>query len=291
MQELLAFDAVARHESLTRAASSLCITVSGVSKQISGLETFVGRRLLQKTGRGVRLTGTGWNYWERISPCLRTIESATFEARSGEAGIGTITLASAPTFLTKWLIPKLPDFGRKHPDVMFSFSQHLAPNDPHPPNIDAAIRYGKGEWPGVMSDYIAGREFVCIYGAKMAAQLGHELTPEDVPKLTLLHHEETPSLWQRWVAHWHLMEGGALPGPRFAQYSAIVQAVRSGLGVGLVPQIIVEDELADGSVLSLHPALDLDIGHYLCFRPDRLERPIFVAFHDWILGRGGRASV
>ncbi|CBW77178.1 Transcriptional regulators, LysR family (plasmid) [Mycetohabitans rhizoxinica HKI 454] len=283
IQELLAFDAVAKHESFTRAANVLCVTVSGVSKQIASLESFVGRPLLQKAGRGVTLTAVGREYWGKISPSLRVIESATFEARLDESSAGILTLASVPTFLTKWLIPRLPSFRKLHPGVTFSFSQHLRLNDSQPADIDAAIRFGAGNWPSVVSIYIAGKEFICIYAAKLEQQLGHSLKPSDLLKQTLLHHEETPFAWRKWAAHWNIDETSTLAGPRFTQYSAIIQAVVNGLGAGLVPRILVEEELAQGVVLQLGPALEFNLGHYLCFNPNRMNRPIFAAFHSWIL--------
>ncbi|MBP8868103.1 MAG: LysR family transcriptional regulator, partial [Propionivibrio sp.] len=118
IQELMAFDAVARHESLTRAAGALCLSLSAISKQLSSLESFLGQKLLQKKGRSVELTPTGRDYWMKISPSLRVIESATFEARSGVSGVGVLTLACAPTFLTRWLIPRLPDFRAHCPGAM-----------------------------------------------------------------------------------------------------------------------------------------------------------------------------
>ncbi|MCG1042799.1 LysR family transcriptional regulator [Mycetohabitans sp. B8] len=286
IQELLAFDAVAKYESFTRAANVLCVTVSGVSKQIASLESFVGRPLLQKAGRGVTLTDVGREYWGKISPSLRIIESATFEARLDESSAGVITLASVPTFLTKWLIPRLPSFSKLHPGVTFSFSQHLRLDDAQPADIDAAIRFGAGNWPSVVSNYIAGKEFICIYAAKLEQQLGHSLKQSDLLKQTLLHHEEAPFAWRQWATHWNIDETSTLSGPRFTQYSAIIQAVVNGLGVGLVPRILVEEELAQGILLQLGPVLEFNLGHYLCFNPNRINRPIFAAFHSWMLTLG-----
>lgn len=286
IQELLAFDAVAKYESFTRAANVLCVTVSGVSKQIASLESFVGRPLLQKAGRGVTLTDVGREYWGKISPSLRIIESATFEARLDESSAGVITLASVPTFLTKWLIPRLPSFSKLHPGVTFSFGQHLRLDDAQPADIDAAIRFGAGNWPSVVSNYIAGKEFICIYAAKLEQQLGHSLKQSDLLKQTLLHHEEAPFAWRQWATHWNIDETSTLSGPRFTQYSAIIQAVVNGLGVGLVPRILVEEELAQGILLQLGPVLEFNLGHYLCFNPNRINRPIFAAFHSWMLTLG-----
>jgi LysR family glycine cleavage system transcriptional activator len=285
IHELLAFDAVARHHSLTRAATSLCVSVSAVSKQLASLEAFVGRALLEKQGRGVQLTAPGREYLAKVSPSLRALETATFELRAGGSGAGVIALASAPTFLTKWLIPRLADFRRLHPGVTFSFSQHLAPDEAHAPGIDAAIRFGSGQWPGVRSDYIAGREFVCVYSRALLPPDRKQLILEDLLTHTLLHHEETPSGWTSWAAHHGVEEVRFLSGPRFAQYTAIIQGVLSGLGVGLVPRILVDEEIASGALVVFGEEVAMDNGHYLCFVGGQLERPLFAAFRSWVLAQ------
>lgn len=286
MHELLAFDAVARHESLTQAAATLCVTVSAVSKQLTSLEDFVGQPLLQKQGRGVQLTAQGRIYWQKIAGGLRSIETATFEARSGNTGAGILTLASVPTFLTKWLIPRLPDFRGQHPGITLSFSQHLAAGESIPPGVDAAIRYGSGDWPGTASDYIAGREFVLIAAPSLSASR-QLLRPADIASHTALHHEQAPTAWRQWAACHGVPETLTLSGPRFAQYSALIQAAVSGLGVGLVPEVLVLDELARGElVVPCGESVEVDQGHYLCFTADRLNLPVFSAFRNWILKQG-----
>lgn len=289
MHELLAFDAVARHESLTLAAGALCVTVSAVSKQLASLEDFLGQPLLRKQGRGVELTAQGRQYWQKISGSLRAIETATYEARSGDTGAGILTLASVPTFLTKWLIPRLPDFRHQCPGITLSFSQHLGPTEGIPTGVDAAIRYGAGDWPGVASDYIAGREFVLIAAAGLPA--GQRMRrPADIATHTVLHHEQAPVAWRQWAAHHGVPEAHTLSGPRFAQYSALIQAAASGLGIGLVPQVLVLDELAQGTlVVPCGDTVQVDQGHYLCFNADRLELPVFASFRDWVLDQGRRS--
>ena len=283
IHELLAFDAVARSESLTQAASSLCITISAVSKQISSLEQFVGRQLLQKSGRGVVLTDHGRIYWQKIASSLRALETATFEMQSGNGDAGILTLASVPTFLTKWLIPRLPDFRKTAPSVTLSFSQHLGAFEEMPSGVDVAIRYGHGEWPGVVSDYIAGKEFVLIASPTLVANEGLK-SPPDVLHSTLLHHEGAPTAWRQWATRHSVMESSVQSGPRFAQYSAVIQAAVSGLGVALVPRILVLEELGDASVVvPCGETITVDQGHYLCFRPDRADVPVLAAFRSWIL--------
>lgn len=289
--ELLAFDAVAQHGSVTLAAGVLCLSVSAVSKQLAGLENFVGKPLLKKNGRGVQLTPTGRKYWLKISPSLRKIEAATYEARADGSGVGVLTLASAPTFLTKWLIPRLSDFRRHYPDVTFSFRQHLGLNETQPSDVDAAIRYGAGKWPDVTADYIAGCEFVCIYTPELVKHDRLITSPGELSTHPLLHHEEALQAWRQWAAHHNVDETRILSGPRFAEYSAVIQAVLSGLGVGLVPRILVEEELQQGRVIPFGESISVDQGHYFCFAADKLERPIFSAFRSWLLGLPERPAL
>lgn len=294
IQELMAFDAVASFESLTRAAGALCVSVGAISKQIASLETFVGKPLFEKQGRGVRLTAIGREYWNKISPSLRAIESATFEVRAAGLGSGVLTLASVPTFLTKWLIPRLGEFRRHYPGVTFSFRRHLDRGETQPHDIDASIRYGSGDWPNVVADYIAGREFICV----MAPDSRNGTFPADPQTMlldaTLLHHIEAPTVWRKWASHHDLDTLQTLSGPRFAQYAAIIQAALSGLGAALVPKILVEDELQDGRLMAIGNAVDGDQGHYLCFASEKGERSVFAAFREWILTEGhigGRTSI
>ena len=286
IHELLAFDAVARCDSLTQAASTLCITVSAVSKQISSLEDFVGRQLLQKNGRGVGLTAHGRVYWQKVAGSLRALEAATFEMQSGDGVAGVLTLASVPTFLTKWLIPRLPNFRKISPSVTLSFSQHLGPLEEMPWGVDAAIRYGNGEWPGVVAEYIAGKEFVLVASPDLTAA-DRIRQPADVPGNTILHHEGAMNAWQQWATSHGIASSRVQPGPRFAQYSAVIQAAVSGLGVALVPHILVIEELADESlVVPCGETITVAQGHYLCFRPDRSNLPALAEFRKWILSQG-----
>lgn len=290
IQELLALDAVARYKSISLAADALCVTVSAVSKQLSGMERFLGHALLEKNGRGVQLTRDGMMYWQRIATSLRTIEAASFELRSAKEGAGVLTLASAPTFLTKWLIPRLPEFRRLHPAITLSFSQHLGAFDTMPAGVDAAIRYGSGAWPGMTADYIAGKAFVVVASPTLFCGALH-FKASDLGNFTLLQHEEASTAWLQWAERSGLTASRNQSGPRFAQYSSVIQAAVSGLGVGLVPRILVADEITQGVLATLdEPPLVIEQGHYFCYRPESGNAPILNAFREWILAEGRRMT-
>ncbi len=288
IQELLAFDAVARYESVTLAAKELCISISGVSKQIAGLESYVGKLLFVKNGRGVALTAVGREYWRQIAPNLRAIEAATLAVRAAENGDATLIVASVPTFLARWLIPRLTDFRRHHPSIAFSFRQHVDPGEIFPADVDGVISHAPGGWPNVICDYITGRDFVCIRSPELELNGVPQLQAADMLKNTLLHLEHAPLSWRSWAAQHGLDEAQALAGPRFAQYSAVIQAVVSGLGIGLVPWCLVEKSFMRGQVDIIRTFAREPQGHYLCYRPDRVERPVFRLFRAWLLDQGRR---
>jgi len=248
------------------------------------LERFVERPLLQKNGRSVQLTPQGQMYWQKISGSLRAIEAATFELRSQVSGTGILTLASVPTFLTKWLIPRLPSFRQQFPGVTLSFYQHLAVNESIPPNVDVAIRYGSGEWPDAISDYIAGREFVPVCSPSLFGSVHRAILPGDLAGHALLHHREATSAWHQWAVKHSVTDLHDQSGPRFAQYSSVIQAAVSGLGIALVPRCLVQDELKQQTLICpCDDSVTIDQGHYLCYRPDRKNSPLLVAFRSWIL--------
>ena len=288
IQELLAFDAVARYESVTLAAKELCISISGVSKQIAGLESYVGKLLFVKNGRGVALTEVGREYWRQVAPNLRSIEAATGAVREADAGATTLIVASVPTFLARWLIPRLTDFRRHHPHIAFSFRQHVGPDDVFPADVDGVISHAPGRWPNVTCDYITGRDFVCIRAPELELKGAPQLQAADMLKNTLLHLEDAPLSWRSWAAHYGLDEAQALAGPRFAQYSAVIQAVVSGLGIGFVPWCLVEKSFARGQIEIIRSFVREPQGHYLCYRPERIERPVFRLFRAWLLDQGRR---
>ena len=222
----------------------------------------------------------------KISPGLRIIEAATVQTREADTIFEVLVIACAPTFLSKWLIPRLTGFKQCNPSVTFVFSPHVGLREVFPFDIDAAISHGLGNWPNVTFDYITGNEFVCIYSPELPSN-GQEIrTANHLVTYTLLHLEQAPLAWRKWAAHHGLDEAQTLPGPRFTQYSAIIQAVMSGLGVGLVPKILVEKQLQDGKAISFCSLIDEDQGHYLCFKSDRPNRPAFTAFRSWIIEQG-----
>lgn len=290
IHELLTFDAAARLESVTKAANEMCISVSGVSKQIAGLEAFIGQPLLEKSGRGVKLTATGREYWTKISPCLQSLEVATIEAREGRSRSGMLVVSCVPTFLTNWLIPRLSTFRNIYPTAMFVFTQHIELGDPFPDDVDAVLSHGLGGWENITSDYITGREFICAYSPDLTGNGRSIATVDDLLSHALLRVDDAAFGWDNWLTHHRIDRTKAHVGPFFPQYFSLIQAAVSGLGVALIPRILVEKNLKDGTLAAFGGVVNNEQGHYLCYRAERRLRPVLAAFRAWLLEQGRSES-
>lgn len=284
--DLLSFTSSAKHLNFSRAARELGLTPSAVSRQIASLETSFGVQLFIRDGRNLVLTRAGSLYLARVANPLRDIGNASLELMSAGGQSDLLTIASVPTFTTKWLIPRLPDFLSSTPGVTISFSRHLAHGDPFPLDLDAAIRYGDGNWEGVQCDYIDGRTFLLVCAPNF--QQTHTLRrPQDAVGIPRLLHGQAERVWAQWAEFYGVYDMQVLAGPRFEQYSVLIQAAQAGLGLALIPAFLVRDNLAAGTLVEpLTAPIDVDHGHYLCYFKERIEtRPGLKRFREWVLSR------
>ncbi|MBA1244527.1 LysR substrate-binding domain-containing protein [Pseudomonas japonica] len=284
MSLLLAFEAAARHESYTRAAQELSLTQSAVSRQVQALEQLLGLTLFRREGRQVQLTDVGRLYQRELSEALGQIRSATLQALAFQSGTGTLRLATLPTFGSKWLLPRLQDFYRAHPGMMVHIHSRIEAIDFATSEIDAAISVGMGELPGLISHRLQAEQLVVILGVEGAQALG-ELTPERISGQALLTVATNPHAWAEWFSHHGLPHRSMRLGPSFELTSHLIQAVRAGIGVGLVPRVLVEEELAKGELTSVGEPVASKRSYYLVY-PQRNEAlPSLRAFRQWLLGQ------
>jgi len=148
MSALRAFDAVARLGSFTRAARDLALTQGAVSRQVAALEGQLGVALVAREGRRAGLTAAGRAYAPRVRAALELLGQGAVEAM-GQASSTGLRLAILPTFGTRWLMPRIPGFVRRHPEVTLSFLTRIGRFDLAAEGVDAAIHSGRADWPGV----------------------------------------------------------------------------------------------------------------------------------------------
>ena len=286
MSSLVAFEASARAESFTKAAEQLSLTQSAVSRQVQVLEELLGVPLFQRVGRHVALTEVGRMYLRELSGPLEQIRSATLQAIAFRSGGGTLTLAVLPTFGSKWLLPRLPDFYGHHPEVLVRIHARTY-LDLETSGMDAAIAVGDGKWPGCVSVRLVEECLVPII-SPLLAEMSGPITIDDLLRNPLLHVVTRPNAWQNWLAAKGVHRKALPPGMQFELTSHLIQAVSAGVGCGLVPQVLVEDELRAGTLVSPngYAPFYTGQGYYLVVSSDRAHYPPFVQFRDWLLTQG-----
>jgi LysR family transcriptional regulator, glycine cleavage system transcriptional activator len=281
--ELIAFVAAARHESITAAAEELSLTQGAISKSVRSLEGMLGIQLFERFKQRIVLTASGRRYLNQVIPLLAALEQATLQLRTYVPQGNEVLLATVPTFGSNWLIPRMTNFGSVHPSISVNFVQligdeiSLRGNQEMP---ELFIKYGEGIWPGLISEYLIGNEIVTL----LPRALSNVQEPSDLRDLPLLHHTSVPHAWHDWNESISVFATeSTYIGKRFDQYSMLIEAVRAGLGIALVPRCLVQQEIERGEFRTPFSTIMQGWnGYYLC-RPELkpLSEPAKLVF-DWI---------
>ncbi|MGM9485983.1 LysR family transcriptional regulator [Ideonella sp. YS5] len=282
---LAAFEAAARHQSFTKAAAELAVTQSAVCRQIASLESFLGVSLFRRGQRGVGLTEAGQRYARSVAARLDEVERDTLDlmAQAGQGGQGgSLELAVVPTFATQWLLPRLGRFHALHPGITVHFSSRTRPFLFADTELDAAIHPGVGLWPGTEGRLLMPEPMITVASPSLAASRPH-WSPADLAKLPLLQASTRPYAWRHWFESLGLTVENDMAGPRLELFSMLSEAAAQGLGVALVPRMLVDNELASGRLVQLLPQeLLSDRCYYLIYPEHKAASPVLATFAAWL---------
>jgi LysR family glycine cleavage system transcriptional activator len=277
---LRAFEAAARHASFARAAEELSITPAAVSQQVRLLEESLGAHLFERRARGVDLTSTGIDYARELGLALDRIAAATERLKSASSP-GTLTISTTHSFALKWLLPRLIRFQSLHPelDVRLSTSNALTNFDSQ--DIDIAIRYGRGRWPGLSASLLTHTELLPVASPALRDGAKPIRTPADLSRHTILHL--MADRWPEWLAVANISDFDPQRGPRYSDISLMMQAAIEGQGVALGQSLLVADDIASGRLVELFSLrIPAAAAYYLVGPPGTLKRPKVRAFQDWL---------
>lgn len=297
MPALRAFDALARLGSFTAAARDLNLTQGAVSRQVAVLEAQLGVALVARDGRGAGLTEAGAAYAARVRAALETLGQGAMEA-IGQGPETGLRLAILPTFGTRWLMPRIPRFVRRHPEVTLSFVTRIGRFDLAAEGVDAAIHSGRADWPGARLTLLMPERVAPVAApglAAPAAAAGAGARAAALPAgLPLLALASRPGAWAEWWAA--TGQTGPVPAPamRFEQVATLAQAAAAGMGVALLPPFLIRPELETGALVMLGDEVPSGAGYYLA-EPDPGPRgrakPAAAWFRDWIVTEVARDTV
>ncbi|MCK1580630.1 transcriptional regulator GcvA [Bradyrhizobium sp. 168] len=282
---LRAFEAAARHLSFTLAASELNVTQTAISHQIRRLEEELGIRLFVRQNRALALTAEARDYLPGVRAAFNDLRLATDRLlRKDDDKVLTVsTLASLGA---KWLLPRLTDFQEHHPGIDVRITTSTSLVDFQRDNVDAAIRYGRGQWPGLRADWLMADELFPVCSPSLLRGDKPLRCPEDLKSHMLLHTSNANSDdWRLWLTAAGLPADIARqPGITFDMIFMTIQAAIDGIGVAMGRTSYVQDDIAKGRlVVPFKIALPADAGFYLVAPEGRREAPKLAAFREWMI--------
>lgn len=284
LKALRTFEAVSRHGSFTNAADELNVTQSAVSRMIKALEEHLDLQLFERAGRQIRLTEDGSYYSEKIAKAMDMIEIASRELVDTKAGRGTLSVGMLPTFGTKWLLPRLNAFLQLHPELTLDIRSSDGELDFAQERLDVAIRFGFGNWPGARSEALMSEELQVVCSPRVMDG-PYPLTDYDqLRRHSLIVHSTRPGTWSHWLQAVGVNPEGLTRGLRLEHFYMVLQAAKSGLGVGLLPSYLAADDVASGSLIAPFPVRVVSPGGYYLVTPyDKTDLLRVQAFRAWVM--------
>lgn len=247
LKGIVAFEVVARLGSVNKAADELNVTASAVSHQISNLEGFVGRKLFERTSRGLVLTPVGERFRTDLTGALALIASAALTARSSE-GVEVLRVHVSPSFASLWLMPRLPGFLAEHPDLRIQLSASHTHSDFSRGEVDLDIRYGAIKWGDLHVETIFEEEMLPLASPTLL-QRTTVRNPEQLLAQPLIFSDVNVVQWPRWFAAHGVPLSPATYALRFDRAYLVIEAAAQGLGFALESSRLADSYLKRGALV------------------------------------------
>ncbi len=284
LNQLRAFEAAARLGSFKAAADELHVTHTAVSHQIKALEEELARPLFRRITRGVELLPEAEKLVSELSRSFDAITQAVDEVRA-RTHAGKLRISAVPAFGYRYVIPRLPKFRKQQPDLDIEFVLNARLADLDTGEFDAALRYGKGDWPG-----LDRREIFRDRMAPIAAPslLDGRKTPLDAAEIAALPFAVSAGSRTDWDSWCRLLglDNPARPTPLTLENRAVMlDFVLSGAGIALIDLTFASKELETGNLVQLHPETISGVNAtYLAWKRMPVPDPRLTVFGDWLVG-------
>lgn len=283
LYSLRAFEAAGRHQSIRRAAEELNVTPGAVSRQVQGLETFLGVRLFRREPREILLTAEGERYLATIAQSLDAIREAT-QKLTGKRTVEIVRVRAYTTFAMKWLIPRLNSFHVDNPSVEVQLETSNENVVFEREGVDCAVRLGDGGWGDVETDRVIPNVLVPLCSPDFVEQNSISEIG-DLARVRLLHSIVRIDDWKLWLKGAGGTNVDPYAGDKFASSTLAYQATLEGFGIMVAQKALFLEDIRRGRLVSpFQFELDMeDFTYYLIYPRDRLRKPAFRRFREWIL--------
>ncbi len=275
LRALQAFDAAATTSNLSKAAKQLGVTHGAVSRQIKQLEEYLGLSLFYRRPNGVEKTSAGEQLHIATKQAFSTLADGLESLRPGKDH-RSVTISLSMSLAIKWLVPRLPDFRQKFPDISVYLDTNDDVVDLNNSEVDVALRFGEPDWGGLHYEALAEEELIIVASPTLIAGQNLPMAPESIARLPLLEDEFTPA-WEKWASLVELGSPQAVSGKvKFTNSAVLIAAVIDGQGVAPARRLLLTDDLKagrlsrlDNSVVSLDSSL-----YFVCRNYDQDREPV-----------------
>lgn len=293
------FEVAGRLQSFSNAAIELHVTQGAVSRQIRALEEELGIKLFNRLTRKVELTEAGRRYLSEVTDAFGMLRAATERLRAHQEH-AVLKISTLPSLGSLWLMPRLGLFTREYPNIEARISSSIEPINLHAGEADVAIRVGltpgqefdrsapavdlimTDEWRGVLAERLCPDVLVPVYSPNILEVDAHLDDDAVFHTLPLIHTSSRADAWIGWAKHYRLKDLPATPRIEFGHFFMSLDAARQGLGVAIIPEVILESANLSG----LHCAFQYKArsagDYYLLSLAQSAERPHVAAFRSWV---------
>jgi LysR family transcriptional regulator of beta-lactamase len=281
LNAIRAFEVACRHLNLSRAAEELSVTQGAISKQVIALEDFIGAQLFVREPGGLRLTNEGASLKEAIQPAFAMLSEAfgRYSRRSPRSNV--VRLSTTVAFASEVLAPRLAAFRASHPGIELEFMTSERLVDLSREEFDFVVRYGVGDWEGVVSVKLAEGLLAPVCAPDVWARASEDLKTllATAPRIRSAAFDE----WRLWAER----EGDVCemaPTPIVIENFLVAQrAAEMGQGVALLPEVMVRNAVARGDLVIVSPVrLENAYTFYLAHTIGAVKRPIAQEVIAWL---------
>ena len=282
LNAMRAFDLAVRYGSMAAAASELHVTSSAVSHQLKRLEEQLGVVLLERTGNQLIATEAGRLFQRDIADAFDRLVMAT-QRFNAPRDPNVVSFTVTPAFAVKWLVRRLSDFHRQHPNIELRMISTYRLIDLGMGDCDLAIRFGAGNWAATHSIRLMGDTAQPVCSPTLLAKKRGPLTPEQILAMPLIHQAIQRNDWLTWAELHRVPDLKEPGGVRFNEPLAALQGAIDGLGVVLGGGSLIQDDVAAKRLVELGGTVAMTDAHYIVSRSAVHGRSAVAVFCDWLI--------
>lgn len=288
LNALRTFESAARHLSFSKAASELNVTPGAISQQIKTLEQQLDTRLFERLNRQILLTDSGQLLLPQLTESFRLMSEAV-ETVEKQQHDEPLNITAPPSFVSKWLIPRLHLFNKKHPEINVRIDASTRLVDFERENIDIGIRFSQHENPDLVSSHLMSLKIIPVCSPALLEENPAIGNPSNLNQSTLLHYENSQAEltwpdWNMWLATVGIEGINTSRGIIFNQTDLMIQAALEGQGLALIATVYANNDIENGKLVQpFGQSMPIEFSYYLVSSPYKSRREKVRLFKQWMI--------